>query len=276
MNARLDRFMRRFAPSVAVLARKRWLMPVLDAPDVLARLAFPEYRVLPPNRLRVRVGVGNRILLNQSLFLKTGVQQAMRLFALGFARPDSAILELGCGCGRLAIALRESGTFNGRYTGVDVDREMVEWCATELAGAGFEFLHADVHHQIYNPEGPDVPYTVPLPDGSQQLVTSNSLFSHLLEPELNRYLAEAVRLLGDGGWMAMSAFTLDDMEALGELGGRWTFPHRIGSARVQDIRYPEAAVAYERSYLVEAAMDAGFSSAEVLRYPMQSVLACRK
>ena len=262
-------------PSLPLLTRLRVLTPLFEL-DRIAAIPFPEFRGLPPNRFRVRVGVGNRILFNQAFFLASGAHQAMRLFGLGLARSDSNILDLGSGCGRLAIALRDGGSYHGTYTGIDVDQEMVRWCERSVSGPSFRFVHADVHNAVYNPSGSRDPYLVPVADGSQQLVTSSSLFSHLLEPDLDHYMTEALRVLTDAGVMAMTVFCLEDMEAHGELGGRWTFPHRVGQAHVQNPRYPEAAVAYERAYLLDAARAAGFASAEVLPYPIQSMLVCRR
>ena len=134
------------------------------------------------------------------------------------------------------------------------------------------FVHADV----YNPSGSSDPYTIPVAPSSQDLVMSQSLFSHLLDRELNQYLREGFRVLADGGHMAMSAFCLDHMREREHVGGRWPFPHRMGPAYVQDTRYPEAAVAYEPEYLVEAARACGFATAEILPYPIQSLLVAGK
>jgi SAM-dependent methyltransferase len=270
----LDRLVRRLVPSLPLLTRSRVIALLLEL-DRVAAIPFAEFRGLPPNRFRVRVGVGNRILFNQPLFLATGSSQAARLFALDLASPDSAILDLGSGCGRLALALRDGGIYNGTYTGIDADREMVRWCQRNLAGPNFNFLHADVFNRVYNPTGKRAAYPLPVEDHSQDLLTSSSLFSHLLEAELEHYLSEGLRVLAGRGKMAMTFFCLEDMAAHGELGGRWTFPHRIGRSRVQDRRYPEAAVAYEREFLLDAAKSAGFEEAEVLPYPIQSMLVCR-
>ncbi|MGH3992327.1 MAG: class I SAM-dependent methyltransferase, partial [Pseudonocardiaceae bacterium] len=180
------------------------------------------------------------------------------------------------GCGRLALALRNADVFEGTYTGIDVDREMVEWCNDNLGDARFRFLHADIYNELYNPGGSREPYEIPLADSSQQLVTSNSLLTHLLDEDLDRYLEESHRVLEGGGHMAMSVFCIDDMRAGGGLESRWTFEHRIGRAFVESLEEPEAAVAYERGDLEQRARALGFNEASVRAYEPQSLLVARK
>jgi hypothetical protein len=49
--------------------------------------------------------------------------------------------------------------------------------------------------------------------------------------------------------MFMGVFCIDDMQASGTLGNRWTFVNRSGEAFIESVKYPEAAVAYTREYL---------------------------
>lgn len=234
---------------------------------------------MPPNRFRIRVGVGNRLLFNQPQFLTHGADLAIRIFGLGLARCDSNIVEIGAGCGRLAFTLKHADAFVGGYTGTDVDKEMIDWCDEHLGDNRFRFLHSDVYNALYNPTGSRQPLAIPLQDGSQQLVMSHSLFTHLLEEDVRRCMQEAHRLLDAGGFMAMTVFCLDHMRSSGHLGGRWTFPNPMGNARVESLDYPEAAVAYDRTYLEAAALDAGFQNVRIAPSPSghdpQSLLICR-
>ena len=54
--------------------------------------------------------------------------------------------------------------------------------------------------------------------------------------------------------MYMTFFCIDDVE----LGRRWTFRHRHGNAYVENARFPEAAVAYKKAFLLEVAKTCGF------------------
>jgi hypothetical protein len=83
-------------------------------------------------------------------------------------------------------------------------------------------------------------------------------------------------MLSPDSRMMATIFCLDDLEEQGNLGGRWTFGHRIGAAHVENPRFPESAVAYSRAWMVDTAREAGFSHAEVLAASYHSILLCTK
>lgn len=275
MNARRQRFeaaLRKVVPSTALISRG-WRGRLLDAPDRFFFALYPDLRGLPPNRFRVRVGTRNRIFRNHVRFLLFSYEEWLTLQALGLVGSDSRVVDIGSGCGRLALPLLRWPAFTGTYTGIDADREMVEWCRRRFQDPRFDFHHADVYSSVYNPGGTTEPYTIGLADGSQDLVMSQSLFSHLLEEQLTHYAEQARRVLAGDGAMMMTVFCREHVD----LGGRWTFQHRYGRAFVQDPRYPEAAVAYPEQVLLEIAGAVGFASAKVERGQWsQSRLICRR
>jgi SAM-dependent methyltransferase len=276
---RFERYLRRIIPAVPVFSRMP-VVRVLDFVDWLTGIPFKEARGLPPNRYRIRIGVGNRLLFNQFAFSYQGVDFWLYVFAHGMADLSSNIVDIGCGCGRYAIPLSRFAlgqeTFRGRYLGIDVDQEMVDWCGKHFPSERFAFDHADIQNTVYNPAGSLAPkdYSIPVEDSSQDLVFSNSVFTHLLEDGLQHYLAQAYRILRPGGWMVGSVFCLESMAA--SLGGRWTFRHRIGKAMVETVEYPEAAVAYEEAHLKQLCDALGFQEMTMVWGPQQSLLQCRK
>ena len=48
-----------------------------------------------------------------------------------------------------------------------------------------------------------------------------------------------------------------------KLGGRWTFQHRRGNAYVENLQYPEAAVAYHEAFMTKLVADCGFPEVTV-------------
>lgn len=241
--SKVDHLVRRFVPAVPPLARTHFSV-VLDGADLLLRRKRREWADLPPASLRMRIGVGNRILCNHDTFLAAGRQLVGDLTSRGVLNPSSAVLELGCGCGRNALALRDYLSPRGQYIGQDVDSEMIAWCSENLSGPAFAFYHANIFSKVYNPSGiPIGEYRLPADDGTVDLVFAISVFSHLLEPEFVHYLREFSRVLAPQGRLYMTMFAIDYM---GErLGGRWSFPYSVGRARVESLKYPEAAVAYD-------------------------------
>ncbi len=275
-----DAWLRRVVPALPTLSRRRWLMAPLDAIDWLLRRPYAEFRDLPPNRFRIRVGVGNRILFNAAHFRLFPVNFWLEALNAGVLRMDSNILDIGCGCGRFAFVLREfhfhGREFTGRYTGIDVDAEMLDWCRGRFPAERFRWLQVDASSAVYAPrsEGAGAPATqsgskrFDVADASQDFVLANSLFTHLLEDDLRSYIREAGRVLRPGGHLQFSVFLMEDVrddQARGAHPGRWTFRHRVGHAWVENERLPEAAVAYERGFIQAECAAAGFAKPEVFR-----------
>lgn len=262
----LDKWIRKLVPSASLLTHNRLFRLAVDAAAAPLDLLVPEFRRLPPNHLRIRVGVGNRMFANQMMYLGRS-QHWLYAFASGWCGLDSTIVDLGCGCGRQAHHLRDlffyGQYFRGRYYGVDIDREALDWCRKNFDADRFTFLESSNASVSYRREPGGAPaYRIPLPDASADYVFSMSLFTHLLEPELDNYLAETARILKPGRMAAHSVFCLDYPPPT--LGGRHSFRHAIGHARVESREVPEAAVAYSRAFLVERFLAAGLEAPQVL------------
>ena len=279
----LDRFLRRLFPSTSKLTFNPLFRAAVNAFDVVPRLIFPEFRTLPPNHLRIRVGVGNRIVNNQTHFLVHARDFWMFVFSEGIAGMRSDILDIGVGCGRWAHWLRDYNfrgrRFGGTYVGIDIDEEAVEWCKKHYDPERFSFyLSSDASVSYNHTGGTPSAYRIPLPDASFDLVFSNSLLTHLLEPELENYLRESFRLLRAGGAMMHSHFNIEHPPAT--YGTRHTFQHRLGNAQIESEAQPEAAVAYHTDFLFGVCRRIGFKTCEIVHMPggaqHQPILLCRK
>ena len=283
MAAKLDRLLRKIIPSTALLSRSAAGSVTLGAADLIAR---PLLRVftrqpVPPLRFIVRTGVSNSIFFPHNYYLTSSYNVWLYFFAEGLAKLDSHIVDIGSGVGKGAVALRDFGyngvRFSGKYYGFDIDPAMVEWCEKNFPDDRFRFGWVDVGSSVYNPRGGrEAKPALDVPDATVDLVFSQSLFSHLLEADIEHYLAESFRMLRPGGAMMMTYFCLEDMQALGLLGGRWTFAHPMGAARVENLKYPESAVAYPRDWIMDAARRHGFSDVQTVLPAHQSTLRCVK
>ena len=266
MSKSIERLARRFVPSTSLLSHNPLFKVVMNLSDLLPRAIWPEFRKLPPNHLRIRIGVGNRFFSNQTYYLNHAAPFWMYFMARGAVTLTSSIVDIGCGCGRFAHHLRDfrcqDVTFTGKYIGVDIDSEMLDWCRSHFDAPRFEFLHSTHASKSYNQAGGSATYAIPVPDETADFVFSRSLFTHLLEPELKNYLEESLRILKPGGQVVMSFFCLDYPPPT--YGGRHTFSHMMGNAAVESLEVPEAAVAYREAFVLGLARDVGFSKAEVV------------
>jgi SAM-dependent methyltransferase len=108
-------------------------------------------------------------------------------------QPGALIADLGCGSGRLASALREHARV--RYLGMDVVAKLLAYANRRWGGDGFVFCLID------RP-------AIPLADGQADMVTSFSVFTHILPEESFVYLEEARRVLRPGGRVVLSFLDL--------------------------------------------------------------------
>jgi len=282
MKKALARLMRRIVPSTSLLSHNAAFKLLVDSADLLPRALWPEFRALPPNHLRIRVGVGNRFFTNQVNYLRTAESFWLYCFSNDLIDLDSVIVDIGCGCGRFAHHLRDyrfkGSTFSGKYIGIDIDQEMLDWCSSHFPESRFRFEHSTHANVSYKQSGSAKRYVLPLADESVDFVFSTSLFTHLLEPELTNYCEESFRVLKPGGRMLMYFFCLDYPPPT--FGGRHTFQHQMGNAQVESLKVPEAAVAYSEKFLVNLVQDKGFGNAHAIadqsRTAWQTALLAQK
>ena len=278
-----ERWLRKLVPSTAVLSRSSlfYRLSVINDWTVGAACRLITKRRFPPMRYISRTGC-NDVLSPYFFYLTHGVNFWLYAFAQGWADLNSRIVDIGSGAGKSAVALRDfeymGASFQGQYFGFDVDAEMVHWCQQNFDPRHFTFRRIDSYSAVYNPGGASE-LGVKLEgceDGTIDLVMSQSLFSHLLERDLRNYIEESVRVLRAGGTMAMTFFCMDDLRDLNLLGGRWSFGHRRGDAYIENQRYPEAAVAYDKAWMEQVCCEVGFSKAETILPAYQSTIFCVK
>lgn len=276
-----DRLIRRIVPSVSKITYNPLVKLGLSMFDIVPRLTYREFRKLPPNYMRCRVGVGNRLFANQVIYLTRGSSLWMYAFARGMVDFNSNIVEIGCGCGRRAHHLRDlqfhSEKFTGKYYGIDIDSEMLDWCRRNFDPQRFEFILSTHGSKSYRNEAATSDYyRFPLENNSIDFVFATSLLTHLLEEQMMNYFQESARVLRPGRHLMISCFCLDHPGKT--FGDRHTFQHQVGNAYVESKEVPEAAVAYREAFLIESAKKAGFADAHVLHAAddVQQMLVCRK
>jgi SAM-dependent methyltransferase len=258
-----DRLVRKLVPSVARLSYHPFFKRVGDAIARMLARPFPELRDLPPNHLCIRIGCGNRIFNSHVMFIKASSDCWLTFLSREYCKPNADVVELGCGCGRIAQSLREPW-FQGTYVGVDIDNEMIDYCRKNFQAERFQFILSPHKSTTYSSgnlwdTSIDEHALVVAKPNSKDFVYAFTLYTHLLENEITDYLRETYRILRSRGIMYMNFLCIEHVE----LGRRWTFQHRHGNAYVENERYPEAAVAYHEAFMTELATSCGFREVTV-------------
>jgi len=155
-------------------------------------------------------------------YKRIGVSVATMLKNRVGLRPESHVLDVGCGTGRVARPLTEYLTA-GSYTGIDVVKSSIEWCRENFGDVeNFRFVHADLYSKFYNPDASLTAdeYRFPFDDESFDVVWSSSLFTHMLMPAVDNYLKEMARVAKPGGRIWNSYLLLDEISEPLVLGPR--------------------------------------------------------
>jgi SAM-dependent methyltransferase len=179
-------------------------------------------------------------------------------------QPDAAILDVGCGMGRKTIPLIAYLNENGRYEGLDINRDGINWCQKGIGTKrdNFHFQLIDVYNKKYNPsgQGKAYDYRFPFDDDSFDLVVLGSVFTHMLSRDLENYLSEIARVLRHGGQCLITFFLLNEESTglISEQRSSLNFKYEMGeSCYSVDTEIPEQAIAYDESYIWKLYQQAG-------------------
>lgn len=163
----------------------------------------------------------------------------------------SAVLDFGCGCGRLARQLIQQQRRPDRYLGIDRHAGMIAWAREQLSPAApdFSFEHHDVRHPHLNPGGTPGHLPFPAEDRAFTLVIAWSVFTHLLEADAAYYIHEVGRVLSPSGVAVTTWFLFDK--------GDFPMMQEFQNALYINPDDPTNAVVFDRDWLRERARDAG-------------------
>ena len=176
-----------------------------NAMKTLARKLYRKVRALRPSRVNKLDLRDSYPRLTRSLKWATDIDRAMadavggEFEAIGILeletlkyfglKEDAYVIDVGCGSGRLAKPL--SRYLTGRYLGIDIIPELVEYAQRIVARSDWQF---EVGQGL----------SIPEKDGAADVVCFFSVFTHLLHEQSYVYLQEAKRVLKPEGKIVFS------------------------------------------------------------------------
>jgi SAM-dependent methyltransferase len=152
----------------------------------------------PPDELVDYIGGGGR-----SGFLLVGAWTLLNLIYFGMLNGDSrTIVDLGCGCGRAALAIAPYLTDNDRFYGYDTWKAGIDWAMQNITAfypyMNFEWLQQEDQRGRRGYQAGRA-FKLNLPADSVDTVFAMSLFTHLRLEVAAEYLREIYCILKPGG-----------------------------------------------------------------------------
>lgn len=214
--------------------------------DFLLKLSGKSKSEIPPNGKNF-IGPGD--------FEKIGNEFFDYFKRYGQIQPDSKILELGCGMGRMALPFKSFLNSDGAFHGFDIATEGIEWCTNKIApnDARFHFQKVDIYNKLYNPSGKinANEFVFPYPNNSFDFVFATSVFTHMLPTDLLQYIKETYRVLKPSKKALFTFFVMDEIaqNLVLQQQSFLDFKYHEKDFFTISKKIPESNVAFEKEWL---------------------------
>ncbi|MCF1708658.1 class I SAM-dependent methyltransferase [Tabrizicola sp. J26] len=173
---------------------------------------YPDWVSYDPDLVPSPTLMGREGIINLEEWFRWAEEWSMLLRVYGRMSVRASVLEIGCGQGRIAFALRFI-LQQGRYLGFDISSGNISrlQAGFQARYPNFQFVYEDLYNTHYNPTGKVAPaeFRFPAEDSSTDLVYAASIFTHMLPPTVAHYFKESARVLRPGGRCVFSFFLFD-------------------------------------------------------------------
>ncbi len=242
IKAYLRKFYYSLTPEHRLRLRKLAHLPV----DTLNQVMGGEKGCIP-KKGDIYVGSGD--------FIAQGQSHLKLLTTYTPLRPTDRVLDIGCGIGRTAVALRSYLNSSGAYSGFDVVKKGIDWCKQHISAAhpNFDFLYVPLFNDLYNSStGRASTFTFPYPADEFDIAFLFSVFTHLQPDEIDKYLGQINRVLKPGGTCLATCFVYDDATEITIANqGEFSFPVHRGGYRLMNSKVKSANIALSETLLYE-------------------------
>ncbi|MGB4959973.1 MAG: class I SAM-dependent methyltransferase [Saprospiraceae bacterium] len=232
------------SPEWRFKVRKLWYLPG----DIISNRSS----LIPPKGL-IYTGGGDFLdqgRLWKDFFINNGLKE------------KSTFLDVGSGIGRIAVGL--TGFLKGNYEGFEAIEKGVQWCEVNITkkNPNFKFRYVPLYNDLYNSTGIDASqYGFEYEDETFDFGCAISVFTHMIDIEVENYLHEVARVLKPGGRFVATFFILDEESErlMSHKKSSFRFDFDKGNYRLMDDKVRSANVAFELQYLKSVLQQCGLS-----------------
>ncbi len=217
--------------------------------------------LLPPKGL-IFIGSGD--------YLNVGKQFFSHFEKYGDLTPDSSILDIGCGIGRMAVPFTDYLSPKGRYEGFDIVKMGIDWCTKNISSRypNFNFKLIPLRNDLYRLDTHQKAAELKFPyeDESFDFVFLTSVFTHMLPEDVENYISEIKRVLKKDKKCFATFFIIDEENETVKNPNRLKeFPYDKGNYSLMDQSVKEANVAYQKNYLFDLLKNHNFEISNFIK-----------
>ena len=186
--------------------------------------------------------------------------------------PTSRVLDVGCGLGKHAVHFATFLEAPAGYEGLDIEPVRIRWCRQAITRrfAHVRFTCAPLNNGMYNgmASGRAADFVFPYAESTFDLVYLASVFTHMFDADVARYISEIGRVLKPGGNCIATFYlvTPERRQTIAAGGGAFNFSIAHEGSWVQTLAPPEAAVAHDEARLGAILDTAGLRLTRPTRY----------
>ena len=237
-------------PSSRFWARRLFYLPFDICTYVLGR----KQSLVPPRGM-IFIGSGD--------FVKQGEHLANLVITHTHLQPNSKILDVGCGIGRLAVPLTKYLSKEGSYEGFDIVEFGINWCTKNISSKypNFHFICVGLKNDLYNldTQKEAKEFIFPYPENYFDSIVLTSVFTHMMPSDVKHYLKQIASVLKEGGKCLATFFIINkEVEMMMQSNqSSFVFKYSYDGYFLMHSSVKEANVAFEENFLRSMISDSG-------------------